>query len=124
MKVTAVLWITHDLSKEYQLTLQQQRSTDILNLINAIFVETDFAYRLKYINKKAEDFLGKSQNELLNQVLWDIIPTAIGSKGYDAITTACEERQKVETEYFSEVFKRWVFLSATPSPDGVIIFMS
>lgn len=122
-EVRSVLWITHDLSQEYELIAQQQRSADIINLVNAIFIETDLEYRFKYINKKAEEYFGRTHAEMLGQVFWDIAPEAIGTEGHRAIVAACEKRIKVETEYFSQLFKRWVFLSATPSPGGVIILM-
>ncbi len=122
-EVTSVLWITHDLSKEVLLVRQQQKSNDILSMVNALFIEIDFDYRFKYINQKAEEYFHASQEALLGQVMWDVIPQAVGTAGYEAIKTACEERRKTETEYFSVVFNKWMFLSATPSPDGVLIFM-
>mgnify|MGYP003575154150 FL=1 len=122
-EVTSILWITHDLTREYQLVQQQEKSDDIINSINAAIVELDFDYRLTYINAKAEEWLQKAKKEMLGQVIWDVFPQALGTEGHRAIVTACEERQKVETEYFSTIFQKWTFISATPSIEGATVVM-
>ena len=122
-EVTSILWITHDLTREYQLAQQQEKSNAIINSINAAILELDFDYRFTYINAKVEEWLQRPKEELLGQTLWELFPQAIGTEEHRAIVAACEGRHKVDTEYYSIISQKWLFLSATPSPEGVMVFM-
>lgn len=120
--VSAVLWIHHDLSGEIRLQRQLRKSHEILNAIEAVFIELDSEYNYKYINAKAELRLGKTQQELLGKNMWELFPQGVDTDGYHAIVRANTEKVPVETEYFSPVYNRWLFTSVVPAADGVIIF--
>jgi PAS domain S-box-containing protein len=120
-EVSAIMWIRQDLSGEIKLQRQLKKSDDILNTINAAFIELDEDFHIKYINPTGELFFGRPKEFILGEVLWEAFPQMINTKGYEAVLKAVGERLKVEVEYFSVVFNKLVFMSVTPSADGVII---
>lgn len=120
--VSAVLWIHHDLSSEIKMQKQLRKSDEILNTINAAFIELDAEYHFKYINPTAEKMLPRKKEDLLGRVLWDVFPETKGWKGYEAIVKANTEKIKVEVEYLSVIYNRWIFMSVVPTIDGVILF--
>jgi PAS domain S-box-containing protein len=120
-EVNAVLWVAHDLSKELQLIEQERKANEIVNNIDVIFIELDYEYRFKFINVSAEAFLNKTQDKLLGKVFWEAFPQVKGKDAYYAIIKASTQRVKVEIEYLSTIYRRWIFMSITPTEDGVII---
>ena len=121
--VSAVMWMWQDLSGEIKLQRQLKKSDEILKSINAAFIELDNDCHCKYINPNGELFFGRPKEAILGKVLWDAFPQMAGTKGYDAILKAVNDQVKTEVEFFSVVFNKWVFMSATPSAEGVIIFV-
>ncbi|MDQ3290320.1 MAG: PAS domain S-box protein, partial [Bacteroidota bacterium] len=101
--------------------LEQQKSYELVNNIEVIFVELDFNEKFLFLNKTGEKYFNKKKEELIGKNIWLTYPEAVGTAGYTAIREALTERKKTETEYFSAVFKKYMFLSAVPSDEGVII---
>jgi PAS domain S-box-containing protein len=120
-EVTAVLWITHDFSKEYRLLAEQKIAHEILDTVDEACFELDFESRLTYVNKKAEQLWNKSREELLHHNLWDIFPQAIDSPLYIAINTVLEDRVVIQQEFLSPIHDRWIYVMAKPSEKGVVI---
>jgi PAS domain S-box-containing protein len=119
--VSAVLWIHHDLSSDIRMQKQLRKSDEIVNTINAAFIELDSDYRFKYINQTAEVFFRQKKEELLGKRIWEEFAPKIAPAAKEAIMKAGTHRVRTDLEYFSQVFEKWVFLSATPSTDGVIV---
>lgn len=120
--VSAVLWIHHDLSAEIKIQKQLRKSDEILNTISAAFIELDSDYQFKYINPTAEKMLPRKREELLGKQIWEVFPEAVSQKEYDAIIKANTENVKVEVEYLSAIYNRWIFMSVVPAVDGVVLF--
>jgi len=118
--VNAVLWVTHDVSKEFELIRYQKNAAYILNAIDVALIELDFNGRYHFINDAAENFLGMRRDEVIGSDIWSIIPNESHTAAGEAIKIALLERQKASFEYFSEVAKKWLFISAVPSENGVI----
>ena len=100
---------------------QGQKARQLVDTFRAAFIELDFQERYRFVNRTAEEYLGKQREELLGKGMWEVFPQAKGSSVYHAIQKALTERKKTETECFSVVFNRWVFLSAVPSDEGVML---
>lgn len=118
----SILWIAHDLSAELKLTRQQQKAAQILNSVNALFIELDDQYRFRFINEEAQRYFNKSSDELLGKLIWDVVPGTLSSSCHSVIVQAKEEGQQKELEFFCFSFQRWMFLSAVPTSDGIILF--
>jgi PAS domain S-box-containing protein len=121
-EVFSVLWIAHDLTREYELFKEQQKAAEIVNTIHAAFIELDNEFRFRFVNDLAAEYLGKSFSELSGKVMWDLLPEAVDTAGYHAIVKANTEKVKTSVEYFSAVYKRWVYMSVAPLENGVLLF--
>ncbi|MFX6027946.1 PAS domain-containing protein, partial [Acinetobacter baumannii] len=56
----------------------------IFERITDAFIALDKDFRYTYINKKAQQLIRKSAEEVLGKCVWDIFPDAVGSATYDA----------------------------------------
>ena len=81
-------------------------ATDILESIS--FFAIDGERRFTYINGKAEQFWGLSQDELLGKNIWEEFPQAVGSEYYRQIQRAMEEGVTTEFEATFPVLGAWV----------------
>jgi PAS domain S-box-containing protein len=120
--VSAVLWIHHDLGGEMKLVREQRRAAAIVNNIDALFIELDFEEKCLFINDTAEFYFGEKKEELIGKNIKDILPKD-NIIGYNTVKKALTERVQAEVEYFCSLLQKWVFLSAVPSEDGVIILI-
>jgi PAS domain S-box-containing protein len=120
-EVTSVLWIVHDLNKEYRLAEEQRKAEQILNSINEIYFELDYNGNFQFVNKKGERYWNKSKEELLNQNIWKVLPEKMETGAYDIITTALNEKRPAQGKYFSRIANRWMFMSVSPAAEGVIV---
>jgi PAS domain S-box-containing protein len=119
--VSGILWIVHDLTKEYMLVREQRKANQILDTINEVYFELDQDYLIKYVNRQGQLFWKMDETELLGRMIWDVFPEAEETEGYTMINTAMATRKEARGEYFSTVLKRWMFMVVTPSSEGVIV---
>jgi PAS domain S-box-containing protein len=119
--VTSILWIVHDLTREFQFQQQQKRADAILNNINEAYVEIDSEGIFRYINRRAEELWNINQDELVGKTVWDAFPENVEAEGYQTIIQALNEKTPVHKEYFSVGANRWIYMSATPTAEGAII---
>lgn len=120
-EVASVLWIVHDLSKEFQLQQQQKRADVILNSINEAYIEIDSEGIFRYINHRAEELWNIDRAELMGKTVWDVFPDNVDAEGYNTIVQALSEKTPVQKEYFSTLSNRWIYLSVTPTTERAII---
>ncbi|WP_121357452.1 PAS domain-containing protein [Flavisolibacter nicotianae] len=120
-EVTGILWIVHDLYKDRQLLLQQRKTYDIIDALNEGYYELDTGYRVKYINQSAEKFFNGGKDDFVGKVIWDAVPQAVGGPIHAVILKAMEQRVAIRGEYFSRSTGKWVFLSVTPTTDGLAV---
>jgi PAS domain S-box-containing protein len=120
-EVASILWITHDLSKEFQLQQQEKRADAILNTINEAFVELNSEGIFRYINQRAERLWKIDRDELIGKSLWESFLQSADVEGYNMILQALNDKVPVQREYFSTGSNRWIYMSVTPTSDGAII---
>ena len=77
------------------------RNVEILESISDAFYAVDADWRFTYINSKAEQWWGRSRDELLGKVYWDEFPQAVGSELYKATS---ERRRRASSAGF-KVFR-------------------
>jgi PAS domain S-box-containing protein len=120
-EVVSLLWMAYDLSKEWALQNEQRRASQILDTINELYVELDAVGNIRYVNQQAEVMWQKKKEDLLGKQIWDVFPHGVGTGGYDIIQKALTEKIALQGEYFSAVLNKWVFMSAVPSTEGVVV---
>jgi PAS domain S-box-containing protein len=111
--------------RERLLTREQaalERATDILESISDAFFAVDEECRFTYVNGKAEQFWGRSRDELLGKNIWEEFPQAVGSEYYRQIQRAMEEDVTTEFEATFPFLGVWVAGRAYPSREGLSVY--
>lgn len=122
-EVNAVLWVLHDLTKEYQLQKQQKKADNILNALNDAYMELDANFNFVYINAKAEALLGKGKEELLNKPIADVLTERGNSPLYQAIIKAWNEKVAAKGEFLSIIPNKAIETSIIPNADGILLIL-
>ena len=94
----------------------------ILESITDAFYAFDRDWRFTYVNRKAEELMGRRREELLGNNVWSIYSDAVGSDFYAAYHRAMDGREVVSFEAFYPPHDRWYELHAYPSEGGISVY--
>ncbi|TGE25744.1 PAS domain S-box protein [Hymenobacter aquaticus] len=123
-----------DLSREVDLTRaliannrllvqQLQKANAILDTIGEAYLELSLTGEFTYLNRQAEQMLAVSKAELLGQSIWQTSALRVSAESQHIIRRALDTRQRAEGEYLCSILGRWVYMSATPTADGLIVLL-
>jgi signal transduction histidine kinase/DNA-binding NarL/FixJ family response regulator len=104
----------------------QQFAWETLEHIPDLFATLDRNYRLTYMNLSAEQLAATSGKPHLDECLWDLYPTLIGTRVEANFRRAMEERISIDfEEYFqTESFEKWYHFQVFPQPgEGLILYV-
>src|SRR5829696_5178415 len=125
-KVTRDITARKGAEERERLLLREQaareRATDILESISDAFFAVDEEWNFTYINGKAEEFWGRSREELRGKNVWGEFPQAVDSEFYRQIKRAMEEGVTTEFETISPAMGGWVAGRAYPSREGLSVY--
>jgi PAS domain S-box-containing protein len=106
-----------------------QRSNDrleeVLDSITDGFVVVDSAWRLTYVNRRAEEVirpLRKTRESILGRSLWTEFPALVGTEFELAYRRARRLGESVEVEARYPPLAAWILARANPSADGLCIY--
>ena len=120
-EIIAVLWVLHDLSKDYQLVQQQLKTNEIINALDEIYFELDDQFRFVYLNEKAVDWVGKNKAELNGELFWKIFPDLEHTTLVNSMIKAMEEGVSSRQEVFLTETNSWLLASVAPTVEGIVI---
>ncbi|HEY9598235.1 MAG TPA: ATP-binding protein, partial [Cyanophyceae cyanobacterium] len=107
--------------------LFQPTNQQIVHTIETItdgFCAVDHQWRFTYINRQAEQVLGRKREKLLGQNLWEMFPEALGSIIEREYHRAMEQQVVVAFEFYSPLLADWFEVRAYPSVEGLAIHFS
>ncbi len=84
------------LGAAYDTTRQRHgdaRVARVLETMSAAFYSLDREWRFAYVNAEAERLLGRSRDELLGGIVWDLFPDAVGSAFEEHYRAAVDSRR-------------------------------
>lgn len=81
----------------------------------------DDAWRVTYLNERAERVLERSESDLVGEVLWDECPETVEENFRSECERAMESQDAVEFETFHEPLQRWFEGRAHPSESGLSV---
>jgi PAS domain S-box-containing protein len=85
------------------------------------YVRFDSEFRYGFVNRAAEQLLGKNRADLLGKVLWDVYPELGGTLFEGNYRRAMAERATITFEDFWEPQQRWYGITVTAEPEGGIV---
>nr|WP_255633212.1 PAS domain-containing sensor histidine kinase [Demequina sp. TTPB684] len=83
----------------------------------------DEDWRVRYVNRSAERILGRSYDELVGSLVWDVFPTSLEDPVHRAFTLAMEEGTAQQLSFHSSSLGKWLELSITRNTEGVTAFL-
>lgn len=103
-------------------SVTRERLAGILEGINEQCFALDRDWRFTYVNRRGEEFLGRSREQLLGRSLWDEFPPSIGLSMRRQYQRAVKEQTPIAFEAPSEmVAGNWLEIRAYPADDGLTI---
>lgn len=94
----------------------------ILDRIGDAFFALDKEWTVTYWNKRAEEVIGKKQEELLGNNLWEVFPEARKLKFFREYKRAFDEQVSVHFEEYYPPLERWLEAHGYPSKEGLSVF--
>lgn len=120
-EVSGILWIVHDLIKEYELQKRVVKEIEVLDALNENYVELDDEYRVIYVNHNAVHFFNKEKEEILGRSILELYPDLESSPIYLAMKKAMEEGISTIDEFLSPTKNIWLNVSIAPTIDGIVV---
>ena len=91
----------------------------ILESITDGFCSLDRVYRYQYVNRQAEEILGRRRDELLGKSAIEGSP--MSEAVIVAVRKAMDQGETCHAQAFNPTLRRWLATDIYPSPDGVVV---
>jgi PAS domain S-box-containing protein len=114
---------TQSIEIEKEIKKASERLNSFIESISDSFFILDKDWRFTKINSAFEKISGRTKEEILGSVIWDIFSPIIGTAFEDAYRKAMEEQISVQ---FTEQFKpanRWFNITVYPASEGLAVFV-
>ena len=95
---------------------------EILERVSDGFYALDDEWRIRYVNERAEEFLQRSEDELLGQSVWEAFPEARESPLWEQYHEAMETQESVTCDFYYEPLESWFEVNAYPSETGLSVY--
>lgn len=93
----------------------------LLDVLDEGVFAIDSEWRYTYLNRKAEELIGKSGESLLGQIVWEVFPDAIETLQHQHVLQAIADKRTVHAETYISSLEKWFDSSIYPSHDGIVI---
>lgn len=123
LQIEKVEQLTQRLKLEEELSRSNQLIADIINNMPDVFYVLDDQGRFTFLNKKTEKLFGKTRDELIGSVLWDVLPSGTETLLRINYQKVLSEGVPVTFEVPS-VFQKdtWYQITAFPSQFGLTVY--
>ncbi len=106
------------------LRASNKRINLILESITELYYSLDREWRFTDVNKQTEVRFGKTRQELIGKVIWELFPNAVDSDLYTQLHKALDEKVAVHFELPSKIVPgAWFEANAYPSHRGLSVYL-
>jgi PAS domain S-box-containing protein len=99
----------------------EEKFRDIINRISDPVIAIDLEGNYTYVNKRAEQILGRPLKELIGKSIWNESRESNSLQLKEACKKAIAKQEYVYLEQFSTLHKMWFGNHIYPSPEGITI---
>jgi PAS domain S-box-containing protein len=114
--------ITQRRKAENDLKNSHYRNLNILNSISDVFISIDNNWRYTFINKQAEEFIGRHSTEVLGKNMWEVMPNYANTEFYTHLINAMRTKEFTSFEFFDVRTKQWLNFRLYPSKETLSIY--
>lgn len=107
---------------EAALAVAHQQTRDVLARISDGFVALDREWRFTYVNEVAERLLQRPRAELLDETIWQALPSVVETPFYAACCQAAADGRAASIEFSYPALDAWFGARIDPTPAGLAIF--
>jgi PAS domain S-box-containing protein len=100
----------------------ERRASTILESITDAFFAVDRGWRFTYLNRQAEELLGRTRADLSGKNAWDEFGPAVGTTFHHHLLRAAGEQTAVHFEGYYPPHGRWYEVRAYPSAVGLSVY--
>jgi PAS domain S-box-containing protein len=112
--------------KEEQAKIRSQEVAKRLELMleggSDGFISVDHQWRCTHVNRQAQVLLGKTAEELVGEIIWEVFPTGVGGTFHKACLHAVETKKPEQFDEYFAPWRRWFEYRLYPIPEGLAIF--
>ena len=112
----------HLQSSKRELEAARERLESILASVSDAYYTLDREWRFTHLNPQAERHFGRSRNELIGEVVWEVVPAGRGTEFERRYRLAMETGTAQHIEALSPLTQRWVEVHVYPFDGGLSIF--
>jgi PAS domain S-box-containing protein len=100
----------------------EARMSAIWSSMTDAFIFLDRDWKFQYVNQRACEFAGRSREELLGQVIWEVLSELNDTKLDRELRAASLEQHPRHFEAHDAGEETWLECHAYPSPEGVSLY--
>jgi len=124
----AILSVARDITERKhtaeEIIESRRQVLDILESISDAFFALDSLWRFTYVNRRAEQILGKRKEELLYKNIWEVLPEAVDSTFQKMFYKAIAKQTPISFEEFYPPFDKWFEVHAYPYRLGLSVYFT
>jgi len=115
--------VTQNIEIEKEVKKASEKLNSFVESITDAFFIVDNDWRFIRVNTAFEKITGRSREEILGSVIWDMFPDIIDTEFEEAYRKAMNEEISVQfTEYFKPL-RKWLNTTVYPASEGLTVFM-
>jgi PAS domain S-box-containing protein len=95
--------------------------TNLLESITDGVTIYDREWRIRFVNQRGAQILGKTPEDLIGKNVWQVFPEAVGSTFYREYHRAFSQQVSVHFQEFYPPLNIWFEIHAYPSQEGLIV---
>jgi putative nucleotidyltransferase with HDIG domain/PAS domain S-box-containing protein len=122
-----ILMTSHDCSGERKiersLKKANKRLANVLESIDEAFFSVDRAWRVAFLNPKAEDLVQQRRDEMIGRVVWDALPELVPTRIHEELQRSMAKQVIVDFEYDFADPECCVRIHSYPSQDGLSVYV-
>ncbi len=97
---------------------------DSLKRVSDGVAALDTGLRYTYVNRQAEQILGRDRDELHGEHVWDVFPEAADTVAQERLEEALETQTPTSFERYKPETDQWVEVRVYPGDDGIVLFFT